>query len=289
MKPSLLLFILCFPVFLFAQEKTLVTKTFKDTRVINSHSVETLGKRKLDFRVSHRFGDIASEGAGWATLYGLENAADILIGFEYGLSDDLMIGFNRTKGDGPLRQLLNGFVKYRILKQTEGKGMPITLTMMAGTSMSTMKKTDDPFAINFFDKFSHRLMYSYHAIFGKKFSDGFSLQITGSYVHRNIVPLNDENNVFAVGMAMRLQLNKVFGLVLDATYPVSHTNIRNTGNDYYFPLGIGLEMDTGGHVFQINFTNSKGISDTDYIPNTRYNWGDGEFRLGFTISRQFKL
>ena len=264
-----------------------VKNTFYSTHIINQHSVETLGKHKLDVRIAHRFGDIASPGAGWTTLYGLENAADILIGVEYGVLDNFDIGFNRTKGAGPLVQLLNGFTKYNVLKQTENGKVPLSITLMLGGTVSTMKKSADEFALSHFEKGSHRLMYVGQVMFAKKFGEAFSLQLTGSWVHRNIVEPNDVNSLFAGGLAFRLKLSRVFGIIVDSTVPFSH--IRNPDNGYYFPLGIGLEIKTVGHVFHVNFTNAKAITETDYIPNTTSNWLDGEFRLGFTISRYFKL
>ena len=264
-----------------AQEK--VFQTFKDTRVINTHSVETVGKRKLDIRIGHRFGDLKG---GWSTFYGLENAADIMIGAAYGITNDVSIGLHRTKGSGPLTRLITTTVKYRLLQQQEN-GMPISLGIVAMNSISTMGSSDAPDAINNFSQFAHRMIYSGHVMIARKFSDGFSLQVTPGYTHRNVVAFNDENGIFSIGLATRVQLSKVLGIIADATFPFSE--LRTAGNDYYPALGIGFEFDTGGHIFQVNFTNATAIMETDYIPNTRSNWGNGEVRLGFTISRIFNL
>ncbi len=264
-----------------------VHQTFKDTRVINSHSVETLQKRKLDVRISHRFGDLAGDNGGWTTFYGLENAVDVLIGLDYGVTDNLMIGLYRTKGAGPLKQLLNSTLKYRVIRQGKESGAPLTLTLVNTTSASTAKKIDDPDVLSSFPKTAHRFSYSFQAIIARQFSERFSLQVTPGYVHRNLVANIDDNGLFSLGVAARIQLSKVFGIIADATFPFS--DIRDSDNGYYPPIGIGLEIDTGGHVFQLNLTNATGLMDTDFIPNTRSKWGDGEFRLGFTISRMFNL
>ena len=284
----LLIFIvlLFFANIIFSQDFT--QQTFKDTRVINTHTVETLAKRKLDVRIGHRFGDIAGNNGGWQTFYGLENAADILFGVEYGITDNLTVGLSRTKGAGPLKKLINTSLKYRILRQKEDESMPITLTAYGLWSISTMKKdTSNSEVLNNFPEFSHRSMYAFQLLIARKFSNVFSLQIIPSYVHRNLVPFNDTNGLFSLGFAFRLQITKVFGIIGDATFPFSA--LRTEENGYYPPLGIGLEIDTGGHIFQINFTNARGIAETDYIPNTQSDWSKGQFRLGFTISRTFNL
>ncbi len=286
LRLPIFIFLFCFTNFLFAQEFT--QQTFKDTRVINTHTVETLAKRKLDVRIGHRFGDIAGNNGGWQTFYGLENAADILFGLEYGIVDNLTVGLSRTKGAGPLKKLINTSLKYRFARQKKDNSMPFTMTAYGVLSCSTMAKdTSNTEVLNNFPEFSHRFMYTLQMLIARKFSNAFSLQIIPSYTHRNLVPFNDDNNLFSLGFAFRIQITKVFGIIGDATFPFSE--LRTKENGYYPPLGIGLEVDTGGHIFQINFTNARGIIETDYIPNTQSDWSQGQFRLGFTISRTFNL
>ena len=261
-------------------------QTFKSTRIINSHSVETLPARKLDFRIVHRFGDFAGDFGGWETFYGLENAQDILIGFEYGISDRVDVGLSRTKGSGPLKRLLHGSLKAKLIGQKQG-GAPLTITTVATTSYSTMQKSDNPEVINNFPKNSHRLVYNGQILFARKFSEGFSFQVIPGYTYRNVTPFGDENGIFSLAVAARLQLSKVLGLLVDFTLPFS--DIRTSVNGYYPALGVGLEVETGGHVFALSFTNSKGIAEADYIPYTNSNWSDGQYRMGFTISRWFNL
>lgn len=270
-----------------------VTRTFKDTRVINTHSVETLPKRKLDVRIMHRFGDLAGENGGFQTFFGLENASDIAMGLEYGASNRLTVGLYRAKGAGSmptgvagLRQLLNGLFKYR-LQQQKNNGSPFSLTFVGLATLSTAKKIDNPDAIRSFSSFSHRLAYTGQVLVARKYSDAFSLQFIPAYTYRNVVPFGDKNGVFSLGAATRIQLNKVWGVIADATFPI--TGNRRSNDGFYPALGIGLEIDTGGHIFQINLTNATAIMETDYIPYTTANWSDGEFRLGFTISRLFNL
>ena len=257
-----------------------VFQTFKDTRIINSHSVETVPDRKLDFRIGHRFGNTKG---GWQTLYGLESAADVLFGFEYGLSNELTIGVSRTKGAGALSALVSPSIKYRILHQKDDNSMPLSMTLMGVSTISTMKSTEGD-ALTNFDKFAHRVSYTAQVLIARKFSQRFTLQVMPGYTHRNKVDFDDVNGIFSVGAATRIQINKVFGIIADATFLLAD---RPEG--FYTPMGIGLEIDTGGHIFQVNFTNATGIIENDYIPYTTSNWGDNEFRLGFTISRIFNL
>lgn len=276
-----------------AQEK--IYQTFKDTRVINAHSVETLPKRKLDVRISHRFGDLAGDNGGYKTFFGMENAEDILFGVEYGVSDNLMFGLHRTKGagsmpngDSGLRQLLNGVVKLRFLQQTTDNKVPVSMALVGIASLSTAEKIEDnPDIIRSFPKFAHRMATNVELVIARKFSDRFSIQLIPGFTQRNLVPFEDENGIFSLGASARIQLTKVMAFLTDATFPFSER--RKAVNGFYTPLAFGLEFDTGGHVFQFNLTNTTALMETDYIPYTTSNWGEGQFRLGFTISRLFNL
>ena len=268
------------------QEK--VFQTFKDTRVINSHSTETLPGGKMDIRIGHRFGDIGGASGGWPSFYGLENASDVMIGVEYGLSDNFMVGINRAKGSGPLRQNVNFLTKMKIISQEVNGSKPFSLSFLAMGTGSTMPKSATEGVLSFFEKSAHRFSYHLQLIAGKKFSDYFSWQLSAGWTYRNLVPSNDKNDLVSVGSAMRIQMTKSMGIILDATVPISE--LRTTSNGFYPALGFGFEWDTGGgHIFQLNFTNATGLSETDYIPYTQSNWLDGEFRMGFTISRLFTI
>ena len=290
MKSLLLALLICFfGASIYAQDEKVI-ETFRDRRVVNTHSIETLPKGKLDFRVTHRFGDIGGASGGWPTFYGLENASDILIGFEYGVTDNIMIGLNRTKGSGPLRQNLNGIFKVRLINQEIQGNQPLSLTFLGITSYSTMPKSETEGVLSFFEKGAHRFSHHLQLILARKFSNRFSFQASGAWTFRNIVPANDKNDLVSVATAFRLQLSKALGLIAEATFPISE--VKNTEDGFYPALGIGFEFDTsGGHVFQVNLTNATGISETDFIPYTVSNWdiSKGEYRLGFTISRLFTL
>jgi len=265
-----------------------IHQTFKDTRIINTHSTETLQKRKLDFRVAHRFGDLAGVAGGWQTFYGLENASDVGIGFDYGLTDNTMIGIHRTKGSSDLRQNVHGLMKIRLMRQEKGGNKPFSLAVLGMGSFSTMPGSSSEGVITNFAKTAHRMSYHVQVFLAKKFGEKISMQVGGAWTYRNLVPSTDQNDLASISGAFKYQMNRSFGIIIDANFPFS--SIRNSDAGYYAPIGIGLEWETGGgHIFQLNFTNATGLAETDYLPNTRSNWGDGQYRLGFTIARQFNM
>jgi len=287
-RKILLLVFVFFSFTSFAQESEKVYQTFKDTRVISAHSTETLKAGILDFRISHRFGDFGGDGGGWETFYGLENATDVMIGFEYGITNNFMVGLNRAKGHGPLKQNVSTIAKIKFAEQDVDNTIPFSLAVLGIGTASTMPRSTTEGVINFFAKTAHRFSYHAELIMSRKFSNYFSFQISGAWTYRNIVPATDKNDLVSIGFASRIQISKSLGVILDGRMIFS--DIRNTATGYYAPLGIGLEWETGGgHVFQINFTNAAGVVQTDYIPYTTSNWLDGEFRLGFTIARQFRI
>lgn len=288
-----LLLILAFTVSLSAQRER-VSRGFKDTRAVNIHSVETLPKGKLDVRISHRFGDLLGDNGGWPTFYGLESAQDVSIGGEYGFTDRLTIGLYRAKGGGVtpsgetgLRRNLNGVIKFRALHQEE-LGHPVSIALVGNTSFSTDQRIEgNANLIQSFPEFSHRFAFNASAVIARKFGKDFTLQVVPGITHRNLVPFEGENTLFSLGGAARYQVTRVLAVIVDASVPFSNT--LTSENGYEIPLGFGFEWDTGGHVFQLNFTNATGIFETDYIPYTSSSWADGEFRMGFTISRWFNL
>lgn len=291
MKNILFLLLICSCTLSAQQER--VYRTFKDTRVVNVHSVETLPKGKLDVRISHRFGDMFGDDGGFKTFYGLESAEDVSIGAEYGFTDNFNVGLYRAKGSGRtpesnagLRQNLNLVTKLRFLHQ-ETEGFPFSATIVGTTTFSTAQKIEDNVdLVQSFPKFAHRVAFNGSLVLAKKMKS-LSLQVIPGVTHRNLVPFAGENTIFSLGGAVRYQVSRVMALVADATVPFSNTVTSDNG--YSIPVGLGLEWDTGGHVFQLNFTNATGLFESDYIPYTITSWGEGEFRMGFTISRWFNL
>jgi hypothetical protein len=270
-----------------AQDK--VYNTFRSTRTVNSHAVDMLGKKQGDFRITHRFGDIAGTNGGAHSLFGIDEAADIRIAMEYGITENLNIGAGRSKGVSPYSGLFDGYVKYRFLQQTTDGSAPVSITFVSTANLSSGRPGTNPHVPNTYEDFPQRLSYTSQLLIGRKFSERFSLQIMPSYVHRNFVAYDDVNSLFAIGGATYIKVNKLMAVLIESYYIVNNDKRTYLGNKFYAPLAIGLEFDTGGHIFHINLTNSMGITETQFIPYTLSDVSQGQYRLGFTISRIFKF
>jgi hypothetical protein len=270
-----------------------ISGTYKTTRIIQAHSTELLKKHELDFRVTHRFGDAGGEFGGIKTFYGTDNSSDIRIAFEYGIADNLMVGVSRSKGSGDLQQLYEGLVKYRLLQQTTDNYIPVSLAFFGNMVISGMPASDIPSAVSHFDNFQERITYVSQAIVSRRIGALVSVTLLPTYVHRNRVAYMDENNLFALGVAGRLKLSRRVGVLAEYFYPfrsaASKEYFKTVGTTFYNPLGVGIEIETGGHVFQITFTNSTAILENQFIPETTTSWLQGQFRWGFNISRRFSI
>ncbi len=261
-------------------EKTLTIATFKTTRLINFHTLETVGARTLDFRISHRFGEINS---GVDNFWGVDGGASIRLGLEYSYDGRLMVGIGRTS----YQKMLDGFIKYRLLRQTEEKGMPLSVTLFSGM-YCTMQK--DPLKdVTKFDRYEHfysRLSYSYQVIAGRKFNKYFSAQIAPWFVHYNQVEgILDANDIYGAAAALRFKFSRSMALTAEYAARINDYSER----DYYDSFGLGFEIETGGHVFQMHVTNSFGLVENQFLPYTTTKWSNGGIRIGFNISRVFTI
>jgi Membrane bound beta barrel domain (DUF5777) len=256
-------------------EITYVGQTFKGTRIINGQSVETKGKGALEFIFSHRFGRINS---GAYTLWGLDDAF-VRLGFEYGLTDRLGIGLGRSSTD----KTYDSYLRYKIARQSTGaRNFPVTITAIGTTNIKTSPNADENPLIVFED----RLSYVAQVMFARKFTPNFSAQITPVFVHRNTVEQDYENNDdFAIGVGSRYKITKSLALSGEYYYRVNpHEN-----TPYYNSIGFGLDIETGGHVFQLLFTNSLGMIERSVVTETDGDFGAGDIHFGFNISRTFQL
>lgn len=271
-----------------------ISATFKSGNLINGRTTETIHKGELDFRVDHRFGDIAGKAGGAKNFFGLDNSTDIRIGFDYGLSDNFNVGIARAKGATEARQLYEGNIKYRLLQQSEDDRIPVSIAAFASMTLSAMKASEDITSSVSYDKFSDRLVYVSQVIIARKFSSALSLQVSPTYVHRNYTAFGDQNSLFAIGIGGRLKLSKRIAIVADYFLPIRE-NAKRTymekakGQNFYNPLGLGLELETGGHIFHLNFTNATAIQESQFITETTSTWSKGQFRWGFSIARRFSF
>ena len=258
--------------------------TFNGTRVINGHSVDMLPKGIMEFRIEHKFGDIAGTNGGAQTMFGFDNVSDMRIALEYGIQDNLMIGFGRCKGAGnPYRSLLDGFLKYNITKQQKGKA-PISMSLLGSAGFTYMKSSTDQSLVTNFPKVSHRLSYVTQLNIARRFNDRLSICVMPTFVHRNYVAADDQNELLALGSGIRFRLSSRFALIGEYYHAFSSPNMRT---NYKSSIGVALEWFTFGHTFTINITNSSGIGELQFIPYTTEKWSLGQFRLGFCIGRKF--
>lgn len=305
LKSLLYLFALCLPIVASAQdslenalqmpvEKKNVKATFKATKLINIQTNETIYKNEMDFRVDHRFGDIAGSGGGIKNFFGLDQSTDIRIGFDYGISDKLSVGIARAKGAGVVTQLYEGNLKYRLLEQTDDEKVPVAVTLFGSTTIAAVKASTDPTAVNAYSKFQDRLTYVVQAVIARKFNSNFSMLVMPSYIHRNFTVFGDQNDMLAVSVGGRIKITKRMAFVADYTIPFRDEDkkayLENTlGTQYYKTLGAGLEFETGGHIFHLNFTNATAIQESQFITDTNTSWLKGQYRWGFSIARRFSF
>lgn len=255
-------------------KKEYVKNAFKSSRVIHSHSMEFIGKGVLDVRILHRFGTV---NHGVKDLFGLDEA-NMRFGFDYGLGKNLTVGIGRSN----VNKELDGFVKYRPVQQSTGPGsVPFSLVLITGMSVRT-QEFPEPKDVY---KFQHRLAFWQEVIIGRKFSEAFSLQLNPIFLHRNLVPnATDDNNTWALGVGGRIKLTRRTAFVVDYT-PVLAGRQPGTKD----PLAMGFDIETGGHVFQLHFTNATGMNERAFLTTTTDDFWKGEIRFGFNLSRVFTI
>jgi len=248
---------------------------FKGTTIINGQSVEIPGHNDLRFIVSHRFGAV---NTGLYNFFGLDQGTTRL-GFEYGIKNYLSLSIGRSTYE----KTYDGGIKVKVLRQQTGiKNIPLTMTIYcAGFAETT--KWEDPERDNLF---SSRLSYAAQVLLARKFTRNLSLQISPSYVHINLVPLlSDQNNILSVGFGGRYKLTPKFSINGEYYYLLP----GETANDYANSLSFGVDIETGGHVFQLHFTNSQFMFAPGYIARTEGKWVQGDIFIGFNIYRNFSL
>lgn len=254
-----------------------ITNAFKSTRVINSQSMEMLSAGTMDFRILHRFGEISQGGY---EMFGLDQAT-MRLGFDFGITPNLMAGFGRSTN----KKEVDGFVKYRILWQSTGRrNIPLSLVWVSGMTMNGLK---DPIGVEEVPvTFSRRLAYYHQLIIGRKFNDWLTLQITPALVHRNIVANRLEpNELYAIGFGGRFKFTKRVAFVWDYSYLINRFPADLNSN----PLSLGFDIETGGHVFQLHFSNAVGMNERAYLTDDNGAWLKGEIRFGFNLSRVFQI
>jgi hypothetical protein len=270
-----------------------VYASFKTTKLVNAQTIETVAKNELDFRITHRFGNLATGGSAH-TMWGFDEAQDIRYSFDYGLTNTLTLGFARSKD----RELLEAYGKWRLLTQTTDNKVPVSVAMYSSMGITPMREESfyrgvDP-AIE--RKFIHRISYFSQLVIARKISNWLSLELLPAYHHRNFVraeknaenDAEETNGLFSCGVGGRLKITRSIALIADYYYVFSKFRESNPLG-YYNPLAVGIEVETGGHVFHINVCNNRAISENGLISQTMDTWTKGQYKLGFNISRVFSF
>ena len=270
-----------------------VFATFKTTKIINAQTIETVKKKCLDFHIYHRFGNMGQEsGGGVHTLSGWDNIADVRLAFDYGLTDNITIGFARSK----INELLDFTFKWRFLEQTVDNKVPLTICLYENAAITPMTYASLYAGTTITSNdFNDRFSYVHQLIFARKFSSHFSLELLPTYYHRNFVKgfvntdnnATQENDIVAIGVAARYKVTKRSSIVFDYFHEISNYQTNNPSTPFYDPIAIGYEIETGGHVFHLDLTNAAGLNENNFLAGTNDTWSKGGFKLGFSISRLF--
>ncbi len=258
-----------------ASGSTIVTGTFKATHVINMQTIESPAAGALNFVIQHRFGQLNS---GSYNFFGLDNAS-LRLGLEYGLTDRLAIGIGRSS----VQKTFDGNIKYKLLRQTEGvHAVPVSLSLFGGISNYTQHYADKDYL-----NANYRTAYTAQLLVARKISSHLSLQLAPTWLHYNLVPTaEDKNDVFALGGGARMKITKRMSINAEYNYLLPNQLVST---DVHNSFSLGWDIETGGHVFQLVFSNSQSMIETQYIGQTTGRWSKGDIYFGFNISRNFNL
>lgn len=253
------------------EEATITSSSFKGSRLINGHTVMTRRKGSLEFLIAHRFGRLNS---GAYELFGLDNA-NVRFGIDYGFTDRLTAGFGRNS----FEKTFDAFVKYALLRQQTGvKTIPVSVTAFASGAINSLRPIDPATEI----AFSERISYTYQLLIARKINSKLSLQVMPTVVHFNTVTADRENDLMALGLGGRLLLTKRLSINGEYYYRFGERDL-----DTHDALAIGIDLETGGHVFQLQFTNSRSMNEKGFVRETTGDFFDGDIHFGFNITRTF--
>ena len=261
-----------------------VLATFKGTRIITGQSNENIAKKHLNFLILHRFGELKDD-AWYYSLLGID-AATVRLALDYGITNKLMVGVGRSS----VAKIYDFSVKYKLFQQTSGgkKNFPIAISYYGNMGLNTTTFAD-PTRDNYF---TSRLNFCNQLIISKKVTPGISLQITPTFVHRNLVAkTSDPNDVIALGLGGSFKITRStrFNIEYYPRLTGRDELIPNTNNNFEDYLAVGVDIETGGHVFQLMFSNSTYMFEQGFVAQTTGKWSDFGIRLGFNLSRTFSF
>lgn len=283
MKHITLLF-LCLPFFNYCQDNDLLSEididsneaqyvkaVFKGLKIVNFESTKLVADNEFTFIVSHRFGSLKN---GIDTFFGLDEAVTRL-NFVYGISESINIGVSRSS----FLKIFDISTKYRLLRQQEN-GFPFTIVGYNAILINTALEKDDLPLL----EFKHRLGYTVQFLISRKINTDFSIELAPTFFHDNYVVIDQQDNSqFAIGIGGRYKLGKRWSL--NADYGL-HLN-RSSNSPFKNPLSIGIDLETGGHVFQMHFTNAQAMNTNGFLGQGAGDWSDGDIYFGFNLSRTF--
>ena len=261
------------------EESILFTEaTFKGSRLINGHTIETRTQGELEFLISHRFGRLNS---GAYEFFGLD-AANVRLGLEYGVADFLTLGVGRNS----FEKTYDGFAKLKLLRQSSGKRvMPVSVVSFSSAAINTLTESTP----GEFPDITARMFYTQQLLIARKFGSAFSLQIMPTLVHRNRIQEREgENDIYALGVGGRIKLTQRVSLNTEYYYRLNAEEYAEGDlNQLFNSLAIGFDIETGGHVFQLHLTNSRAMIEKGFIAETNGNFFAGDIHFGFNVSRVF--
>ena len=258
-----------------SKTRQLVEATFKGTHIINMQSVEQPAKKELSFIMMHRFGKL-NDGA--YNLFGLDQA-EIRLAFDYGLTDRLTLGIGRSSLD----KAFDASLKFKVVQQAfPGQHMPFSVSYFSSIVYPTLRYEDKPYLTS-----RLRPIYTNQLLIARKFNSNLSLQVNPTWLHYNLVATKaDKNDMFALAMGGRMKFNKRMSINAEYTLlpssQIPSTPVKNS-------FSLGWDIETGGHVFQLVFSNSAGMVDPYFMSKTTGTWGKGDIYFGFNISRTFSF
>ncbi len=251
-------------------EQNLTIATFKGSRLINGHTVMTRKKKSLEFIIAHRFGRLNS---GLYELYGLDNS-NVRFGLDYGLTDRITVGVGRNS----FEKTYDGFFKFALLRQQKGKyNIPLSVVLFGSSAIKTLR-IDPEESVNPIDNMVH----TGQLLIASKISDALSLQLMPTFVHQNEIESTRSHDLFALGAGGRLKITKRISINAEYVYRFSEREL-----EFYDPIALGVDIETGGHVFQLQFTNSRSMVEKGFIRETTGNIANGDIHFGFNITRVF--
>jgi len=276
-------FILCFPLWSFSQDNLLAEidtdsvgnqgafAVFKGLEIVNFEYTKLIGAGEFIFMVSHRFG---STKHGLYDFFGLDYAVTRL-NFVYGLSEGINISASRSS----FQKIYETSIKYRLVRQSE-HGFPFTIVGYNSFLINTSLKHANLPKL----EFKHRLGYTTQLLISRKVNNNLSLELAPTFFHDNYVAINDQDNSqYALGIGGRYKLGKRWSINMD--YGL-HLN-RASDSPFKNPFSIGVDLETGGHVFQLHFTNAQAMNTNGFLGQATGDWSEGDVYFGFNLTRIF--